>query len=79
MLKDFDEFVRFCFEHGGHLRNHKAFGNMAQRLREKIASLEIVPPPLAPNACPYCEGKGKEPASGIMVRCRFCGGSGKRE
>lgn len=37
-LKEFDEFVDFCFNHGGTLRNHKAFGEMALGLREKIAA-----------------------------------------
>ena len=33
---------------------------------------------LAPDACPYCLGKGEEPANKVMVRCRFCAGTGKR-
>ncbi len=32
---------------------------------------------LAPDACPYCRGKGEEPLNKIMVRCRFCAGTGK--
>ena len=35
--------------------------------------------PLALDACPYCLGKGKEPANGVLVRCRFCAGTGKRQ
>jgi len=35
--------------------------------------------PLALDACPYCVGKGKEPANDVLVRCRFCGGTGKRQ
>ena len=31
----------------------------------------------APNVCPYCLGKGKEPLNGVLVRCRFCSGTGK--
>lgn len=40
MLKDFDEFFRFCFEHGGTLRNHKQFGEMARELRQQIGEPE---------------------------------------
>ena len=40
MLKDFDEFFRFCFEHGGTLRNHKQFGEMARELRAHIEAAE---------------------------------------
>jgi len=40
MLKDFDEFFRFCFEHGKTLRAHKAFGAMANDLRLKIEAKE---------------------------------------
>ena len=39
---------------------------------------ESRPTQLAPDACPYCLGKGKEPANGVLVRCRFCTGTGKR-
>lgn len=35
--------------------------------------------PLAPDACPYCFGKGEELAKKVMVRCRFCAGTGKRQ
>lgn len=38
MLKNFDEFVRFCSEHGGALRNHKQFGEMVRVLRAQIAA-----------------------------------------
>lgn len=41
MLKEFDEFVDFCFEHGGTLRNHKQFGEMARQLRESIAKRKL--------------------------------------
>jgi hypothetical protein len=40
MLKEFDEFVDFCFEHGGTLRNHKQFGEMARKLRPQIEAAE---------------------------------------
>jgi transcription elongation factor Elf1 len=35
-IEKFNEFVNFCFEHGGTLRNHKAFGEMARSVRENI-------------------------------------------
>ena len=35
-VEEFDEFVNFCFEHGGTLRNHKVFGEMARKLRNKL-------------------------------------------
>jgi hypothetical protein len=37
---EFDEFVIFCFEHGGTLRNHKAFGELSQNLKTKISGIE---------------------------------------
>lgn len=79
MLKEFDEFVNFCLEHGGTLRNHKAFGEMARELREKIESLEANKTPLSQDACPYCFGIGKSKMSGVYVRCLFCNGTGKRD
>ena len=30
------------------------------------------------RACPYCLGKGEEPLNKVLVRCRFCAGTGKR-
>ena len=53
MLENFDEFFRFCFEHGGTLRNHKQFGEMAQALRAQIEAAEQ---PRAVDASPdMCE------------------------
>lgn len=40
MLKEFDEFLSFCFVHGGTLRNHKQFGEMARELRAQIEAAE---------------------------------------
>lgn len=74
MLRDFDEFVNFCFEHGGTLRNHKAFGEMSRELREKIASLEVRPTPLAPDdayaSCPF-RAFVNYPALGDVVECEY--------
>lgn len=39
---------------------------------------ESRPTQLAPDTCPYCRGKGEEPLNKVMVRCRFCAGTGKR-
>ncbi len=47
-------------------------------LHDRLAQYEARPTPLAPDACPYCLGKGEEPANKVMVRCRFCAGTGKR-
>ena len=30
------------------------------------------------NTCPYCI-KGKEKANGVLVRCRFCSGTGQAD
>lgn len=50
-------------------------------VEEKIAALLAEPEP-DPDACPYCEGEGKEPVAmgnfHTKVRCRFCGGTGKK-
>jgi hypothetical protein len=40
MLEKFDSFVNFCFLHGGTLRNHKAFGEMAKELRAMIVTAQ---------------------------------------
>ena len=40
ILKDYDYLMQFCFEHGGTLRNHIAFGTMARELRVHIVDLE---------------------------------------
>ncbi len=36
LLKDFDKLLHFCLEHGGTLRNHKEFGEMAREVRAQI-------------------------------------------
>lgn len=43
-----------------------------------VESVETRPTQLAPDACPYCLGKGEEPLNKVMVSCRFCAGTGKR-
>lgn len=57
-----------------------------KRVKELSAQLDLwreyesrLLTPRALDDCPYCCGKGKEPASGILVRCRFCAGTGKRQ
>ena len=40
MLKEFDAFVDFCFEHGGALRNHEQFGEMARKLRPQLEAAQ---------------------------------------
>ena len=32
---------------------------------------------LSEGTCPYCKGTGKEKANDILVRCRFCSGTGR--
>ena len=49
MLKDFDELIRFCVEHGGGLRNHKQFGEMARELRASIEAVD--------KSCPECDSE----------------------
>lgn len=51
-LKEFDLFIQFCLEHGGTLRNHKAFGEMASKLRMKIEALEKNQDAAAPEENP---------------------------
>jgi hypothetical protein len=36
----FDYFVEYCFKHGGHLKNHRDFGEMSRELRRCIVTLE---------------------------------------
>ncbi len=40
MLNLFNAFVQFCYEHGGTLRNHIAFGRMSNELRNQIQAQE---------------------------------------
>lgn len=41
MIKELDDFIQYCFEHGGFLKNHRDFGDMASSLRTQAISLEI--------------------------------------
>lgn len=71
MLREFDEFVNFCFEHGGTLRSHKAFGEMSRQLREKIAEQESRLTQDAPDGVYNCEVCGQEKCTqpGICDDC----------
>jgi hypothetical protein len=40
LLRDFDEFYSFCFKHGGALKGHWEFGQMANELRAKIVDIQ---------------------------------------
>ena len=39
VTEEFDIFVEFCFKHGGTLRNHKQFCEMARVLKQKISDM----------------------------------------
>ena len=61
MLKEFDDFVEFCLEHGRTLENHKAFGEMARSLREEIKQLEVIQSTVdSATVCPNYQGVGDE-------------------
>ena len=57
VTEEFDIFVEFCFKHGGTLRNHKQFGEMARVLKQKISAMhERLLTPRVPDASPdTCE------------------------
>jgi len=57
VTEEFDIFVEFCFKHGGTLRSHKQFGEMARVLKQKISDMhERLLTPRAPDASPdTCE------------------------
>jgi len=40
MLKDFDFFIQYCIEHGGSLKSHREFGQMARDLRSVLRERE---------------------------------------
>ena len=66
VTEEFDIFVEFCFKHGGTLRNHKQFGEMARVLKQKISDMhERLLTPREPDACPEC---GEE-YSGACGKC----------
>jgi len=77
MIKDFDEFVRFCLEHGEKLRYHRNFGEMARDLRLQIEQFEKAVEQINPNTCPYCKGSGKGKMNGVEVGCIMCRKTGK--
>ena len=81
MLHKFDEFVNFCFEHGGYLRNHLEFGKMARELRSEIESLDRaaeLPLERKADTCPSClGGKYEIGMGGVPIdKCSTCNGTG---
>ena len=72
LLRDFEEFFSFCFKHGGELKGHWEFGQMANELRAKISSTQedgsgeycrcfFADVPLSLNTEGKCEHCGKYP------------------
>jgi hypothetical protein len=60
---EFDIFVEFCFKHGGTLRNHKQFGEMARVLKQKISDMhERLLTPRAPDGALVCAQCGFPPS-----------------
>lgn len=66
MLKEFDEFVYFCLKHGGTLRNHKQFGEMAQALRAQIDAAEQ---PRALDGASVCRQISHLYIDGVCAEC----------
>ena len=78
LIKDFDEFVRFCLVHGEKLRFHRNFGEMARDLRLQIEQFEKAVEQIDPTDCPYCKGSGKGKMNGVEVGCIMCHKTGKK-
>ena len=78
VTEEFDIFVEFCFKHGGTLRNHKQFGEMARFLKQKISDMhERLLTPRAPDDCPrggshVYKWDGTLPTE-EMIECEKCG------
>ena len=75
VTEEFDIFVEFCFKHGGTLRNHKQFSEMARVLKQKISDMhERLLTPRAPDAvrCPECKSRNII-NDGFVVVCLSCG------
>ena len=68
VTEEFDIFVEFCFEHGGTLRNHKQFGEMARVLKQKISDMHerLLTPRVPDGALVVRDSSG-------VVTCSVCG------
>ena len=65
MEKEMRDFINFCFEHGGFLRNHKEFGEMANALLTLSINSDLKAKDEEINVISYEVVEKK-------IKCEFC-------